>query len=139
MSGDMFAATLVARLRQAAQQAGVMHIQSWKSDDQVHGPDLPLAKATEMVLASMHAILKDTADHYDQAAKRLEKDMLQELNAGAGEEASQAKDTQKHLRLTRAAEVRVVRNARMLIEPPNLESFNAQSMEIEADVDEDST
>lgn len=133
-TGDMFAGTLVARLRQAATQADVLNKASWRSDDHVTGPELPLAKAAEKVLASMHSILKDTAEHYEAASRKWEKETKNELNVGAGEEAGQDKEMQKHLRLTRAAEVRVVRNARLLREPPNLQDFRAQAVELEGDV-----
>jgi pyridoxine kinase len=130
-TGDMFAATLVARLRQAAKKSGVLDKQSWRSDDNVAGPDLPLAKATEKVLASMHAILKDTAEYYNNAVKKMNDEGENELNEGAGEEANKKKETERHLRLTRAAEVRVVKNARLLLDPPDLEMFKAQAVEVE--------
>lgn len=122
-TGDMFAATLVARLRQAALKAAVLDKPSWRSDDSVSGTDLPLARAAEMVLASMHAILRDTAQHYDRAAKNLGDEFG---HRSADESTKEDKETQRHLRLTRAAEVRVVRNAKALLEPPDLGSFKAQ-------------
>lgn len=128
-TGDMFAALLVARLRQAVQNANVANKPSWQSPDDVAGPDLPLAKATEMVLASMHAVLKDTETHYQTVVKALEEET--KLNEGTGEEAEKEKEMQRHLRLTRAAEVRVVRNARALREPPNLGDFKAQVVVVE--------
>ncbi|EMC94950.1 hypothetical protein BAUCODRAFT_47812, partial [Baudoinia panamericana UAMH 10762] len=70
-TGDMFAALIVSRFRQAAQQAGVLNKASWRTPDDVAGPDLPLAKAAEKVLASMQAVLKDTAAHYEAASERL--------------------------------------------------------------------
>jgi pyridoxine kinase len=130
-TGDMFAATLVARLRQAARRANVLDKPSWRCEDDVSGPDLPLAKATEMVLASMHAILKDTAAHYDSVVQRLDAEKNDELNQGGGEEGQKAQEDERHLRITRAAEVRVVRNARLLIEPPDLDQFKAQRVELE--------
>lgn len=125
-TGDMFAALLVARLRQAVQTAGVADKPSWRSLDDVAGPDLPLAKATEKVLASMHAVLKDTERHYQTVAKRLENGT--ELNEGKGEEAEKEREMQRHLRLTRAAEVRVVRNVGILRDPPDLGNFKAQAV-----------
>lgn len=127
-TGDMFAASLVARLRQAAKKAGILGKPSWMTDDDVPSQDLPLAKAVEQVLASMHAVLKDTAEHYDAAVKKWD------------EGHSEGDETQRHLMLTKAAEVRVVRNANMLKDPPNLERFKAQAVEAEVDVDgEDDT
>ncbi len=127
-TGDMFAASLVARLREAAQQAGTLNKPSWRSEDNVQGPELPLAKATEKVLASMQAILKDTANHYNTVAKTME--ATERLNEGAGPEASKAEDVQRHLSLTRAAEVRVVQNAELLKTPPDLENFKAQAVDL---------
>ena len=127
-TGDMFAATLVARLRQAAKTADVIDKASWMSEDDVSAAELPLAKAVEKVLASMHAILKDTAEHYEAAVKKWDEGARHQ--EGTGEEDE---DTQRHLMLTRAAEVRVVRNAKVLIEPPNLEDFKAQAVMMESD------
>ena len=136
-TGDMFAAILVARLRQAAKEAGVLDKASWRSGDEVAGPDLPLAKAAEKVLASMHAILKDTAEHYEAASQKMEEDVENEVEVGAGEDAGEDKEIQKHLRLTRAAEVRVVRNAKPLREPPDLGNFKAEPIEIEPEPKDD--
>ncbi|KAK4550329.1 hypothetical protein LTR36_003296 [Oleoguttula mirabilis] len=132
-TGDMFASLMVSRLRQAAQEANLLDKASWRSPDDVAGPDLPLAKAAEKVLASMHAVLKDTAAHYDAATKRMQEEQSRELNAGTGEENSAEKDAIKHLRLTRAAEVRVVRNVKALREPPDLEDFRAQPVAVESE------
>ncbi|KAK4498890.1 hypothetical protein PRZ48_009400 [Zasmidium cellare] len=126
-TGDMFAALLVARLRQAVQTAGVSNKPSWQSPDDVAGPDLPLAKATEMVLASMHAVLKDTERHYQGVAEGMEGE--RELNEGKGEEAEREREMGRHLRLTRAAEVRVVRNVGALRSPPGLGRFRAEGVE----------
>lgn len=134
-TGDMLAATLVARLRQAAQQAGVMGKPNWRSDDEVAGPELPLAKATEKVLASMHAILKDTAKYYDSMVSKWDEET--KLQEGTGEEAEKSRETQRHLMLTRAAEVRVVRNSKALREPPDLQDFKAQAVEMEVEAEPD--
>lgn len=135
-TGDMFSASLVARLREAAEHAGLLHTEHWQSPDDVHATDLPLAKATEKVLASMHIILKDTAEHYEVAAEKYRDSMDNQLNLGQGEEADEAKEMERHLRLTRAAEVRVVRNAEVLRHPPDVGQFKAQAVE-EGDVKED--
>jgi len=131
-TGDMFAALLVARLRQAAKEAGVLNTASWQSDDDVSGPDLPLAKATEKVLASMHAVLQDTAEHYTRVARSIDEEG--ELNEGTGEEASKDREMKNHLRLTRAAEVRVVRNTKCLREPLRVHDFKAQPIVVDWDV-----
>ena len=127
-TGDMFAALLVARLREAAKAAGVLDKPSWKSEDLVKGHELPLAKATEKVLASMGAVLKDTARHYDQVVKSLKESGL---NEGKGEAGEEARAKESHLKLTRAAEVRVVRNARALRDPPDVELFKAEEVVVD--------
>lgn len=134
-TGDMFAALTVARLRQMAMQAGVLETASWKSGDEVGATDLPLAKATEMVLASMHAVLKDTAAKYEEEVEKLDQERRRSLNEGVGEEAGEDSERERHLRLTRAAEVRVVRNVRHLRNPPELESFRAVPVEVEVEDD----
>ena len=134
-TGDMFASLMVARLRQAAQDADLLGKASWRSPDDVEASDLPLAKAAEKVLASMHAALKDTAAHYEAAGKKLSVQQSSELNQGKGDEASEEKEAQRHLTLTRAAEVRVVRNVKALVSPPDLGNFKAQTVEIEASGD----
>lgn len=129
-TGDMFSAILVARLRQAAKEAGVIDQESWRSPDDVAGPDLPLAKAAERVLASMHVILKDTERYHEEVAKQWSDEKEKQLQEGAGKDASEQDEVDKHLRLTRAAEVRVVRNAKALREPSKLEDFKAQRVDI---------
>lgn len=129
-TGDMFAALTVSRLREAAHEAGLLETSSWRSSDDVAGPELPLAKAAEKVLASMQAVLKDTAEHYDVAAKKTQASLDAELNEGIGEEAESERATLQHLKLTRAAEVRVVRNMKALRDPGNLDNFKAQPVEL---------
>ncbi|KAK0353472.1 putative pyridoxal kinase [Friedmanniomyces endolithicus] len=136
-TGDMFASLMVARLRQAAQDAHLLDKPSWRSPDEVSAPDVPLARAAEKVLASMHAALKDTAEHYEAAAKKWTEEGQGERKSGKGDEASEEKDTQRHLALTRAAEVRVVRNMKALVSPPNLGSFKAQAVDAETHGDAD--
>lgn len=130
-TGDMFSAILVARLRQAAKEANVLNQESWQSPDDVSAHDLPLAKAAERVLASMHSILKDTEQHHNDVAQKLSEEKHNKLHVGSGKDASEQDDIEKHLRLTRAAEVRVVRNAKALREPPNLGDFKAQAVDIQ--------
>ncbi|KAF7193465.1 putative pyridoxal kinase C6F6.11c [Pseudocercospora fuligena] len=132
-TGDMFAALLVARLREAAKEAGVLQTASWKPEDSVPGPELPLAKAVSKVLASMHAVLKDTARHYEAVSKELGEAKV--LNDGVGEAAEKDREMERHLKLTRAAEVRVVRNTRALREPPELEKFRAEAVDVDVSGD----
>lgn len=119
-TGDMFAALMVSRFREAAGEAGVLGREHWMSDDGVQATELPLARAAEKVLASMHAVLRDTAEEYARVARGLE------VQAGVGED-------QRHLRLTRAAEVRVVRNVEWLRQPPDVGDFKAMPVVIGGD------
>ncbi|KAF2498854.1 pyridoxal/pyridoxine/pyridoxamine kinase, partial [Lophium mytilinum] len=108
-TGDMFAALTVARLREATVAANLQNTASWKSPDDVAAAHLPLAQATSKVLASMQAVLAKTA-----AACAVEMEAYDERveleGVGSGEEADQERKRKRGLRLSRAAEVRVVRN-----------------------------
>lgn len=132
-TGDMFASLMVARLREAARDAGALETKSWQSPDDVPAPELPLAKAAKKVLASMHAVLQDTAKHYDAAAKQIEGQQKHQSDKGQGEEAEEDKDAETHLRLTRAAEVRVVRNAKALRKPVGLDDLEIQAVDVRAE------
>ncbi|KAG9621778.1 hypothetical protein KCU69_g22454, partial [Aureobasidium melanogenum] len=57
----------------------------------------------------------------------------QEFNTGIGEEADKDNEREKHLRLTKAAEVRVVRNWKDLVYPPDIEAFKAHAVNVELD------
>lgn len=134
-TGDMFAALMVARLREACQDADLLSKHHWQSPDDVPATELPLAKAAAKVLASMHAVLAKTMDVRVKELAKLEEEQGRELNVGVGEEAGQDKDKEKHLRLTKAAEVRVVRNWRDLVEPQDLQNFQPQHVEVEIELD----
>ncbi|KAL8763100.1 MAG: hypothetical protein Q9184_000993 [Pyrenodesmia sp. 2 TL-2023] len=117
-TGDMFAALTVVRLRQAVFEKGLFGNRSWRSPDEVDALDLPLAKATEKVLSSMHTILGKT---------KLARDA--ELENMGGPQGALEKDSEKrlHLRKVKAAEVRLVRNLQDLIEPTV--NFRAQALD----------
>lgn len=105
-TGDMFAALMLVRLREAVYNTeGLMEIKSWVSGDEVEATELPLAKACEKVLASMHEVLSRTKVKRDQELEKY-KDMDWE-----GEEK------QKRLVESKAAEVRLVRNLDCLRHP----------------------
>jgi pyridoxine kinase len=106
----MFAALMVARLREAVTAAGdhVRTAPSWVSPDTVPATDLPLAHATVKVLASMHSVLERTLQ-----ARNAELVASAPPN-GAG---SHDEEKQERLRRTKAAEVRLVRNAQFLRDP----------------------
>ncbi|KAJ5902651.1 hypothetical protein N7495_003179 [Penicillium taxi] len=118
-TGDMFAALTVARLREAVANSDVdiSITQSWVSPDDVPATDLPLAKATLKVLSSMHSVLEKTM---------LARDAELSANSSVenGKLNADEQQKQEHLRRTKAAEIRLVRNVRFLREP--LEQFTAQ-------------
>ncbi|KAF4629142.1 hypothetical protein G7Y89_g9009 [Cudoniella acicularis] len=110
-TGDMFAALMLVRFREAVNNVeGLMAKDAWISDDDVVGTELPLARATEKVLASMQEVLAKTKEKRDE---ELEKHSQKQQGMGMGEE------DEKKMRLVRskAAEVRLVRNLGSLRTP----------------------
>lgn len=101
-TGDMFAALVVVRLREAVTEANLSNTKSWVSPDNVKAVDLPLAKAAKKVLGSMHTILLKTKDARDRELKGM---------GGPLGAMEMEKDSEKRLglRRTKAAEVKVVR------------------------------
>jgi len=87
------------------------------SGDDVEAVKLPLAKAVEKVLASMCAVLVKTKERRDRELARIEETVGKD---GEGEKTL-------HLRKTKAAEIQLVRNLRVLREP-NIEFF-AQALD----------
>ena len=106
----MFAALTVVRLREAVTEAKLNSTKSWVSPDDVKAVNLPLAKAAEKVLGSMHTILTKTKQARDK-----------ELDGMSGPLGimEKEKDSEKRtwLRKTKAAEVRIVRCLSDLREP----------------------
>lgn len=114
-TGDMFAALMVVRMRQAVSAAGALgQTESWLSPDDVDALDLPLARAAERVLASMHEVLAATCESMKAEVKRAEADI------GGGDEK------RMHLARSKAAELRLVRHLGSLREPTV--EFKAQRM-----------
>lgn len=110
-TGDMFAALMVARMREAVAREGgpaLTATASWLSGDEVPALELPLARAAERVLASMHEVLERTA-----GSMRAELGSVD--GAGAGADGPDAKS--RNLAVTRAAELRLVRNLDALRHP----------------------
>lgn len=114
-TGDMFAALMVVRLREAAIAAGLLDTASWMSGDGVSPTELPLAKAVEMVLASMGGVLEKTM-----------KVRNVEMSGFKAEDDVEGK--KRYLAQTKAAEVRVVRNVEMLRSP--VVKYRAQQVEL---------
>jgi pyridoxine kinase len=105
-TGDMFAALMLVRLREAVYNVeGLIDIKSWVSGDDVEAPELPLAKACEKVLASMHEVLSRTKVRRDQELEKYK---------GVDWEGEEKK---KRLVESKAAEVRLVRNLDCLRHP----------------------
>lgn len=116
-TGDMFAALMVVRMRQAVTATGTGSLgqtESWLSPDDVDALDLPLARAAERVLASMHEVLAATCESMKAEVKRAEADI------GGGDEK------RMHLARSKAAELRLVRHLGSLREPTV--EFKAQRM-----------
>ena len=105
-TGDMFAALMLVRLREAVHNIeGLMKTKSWVSEDEVEATELPLAKACEKVLASMHEVLSRT-----KVSRDAELEKYQGVD-WAGDEKK------KRLVESKAAEVRLVRNLDCLRHP----------------------
>ena len=134
----MFAALTVVRLREAvlASSKDLINTASWHSPDDVPANELPLAKATEKTLASMHAVLAKTAEARRQA---LEKEHIGHVSADSKGEIEEDPETQARLhRLqTRVSEVRVVRYVDDL-KHPKTESegikFEAEIVDIQPEI-----
>ncbi|KAL2022767.1 hypothetical protein VTK56DRAFT_4583 [Thermocarpiscus australiensis] len=111
-TGDMFAALMVVRMREAVHNGGgngLMQRESWLSDDSVDALDLPLARAAEKVLASMHEVLTQTAETMEKTMKKARAEMAADATAqvdGIGPGA----EKKLHLLQSKAAELRLVRH-----------------------------
>ncbi|KAI9753647.1 MAG: putative endonuclease lcl3 [Chaenotheca gracillima] len=122
-TGDMFAALIIARFREAianTDDGDLLATKSWVSPDDVEPAELPLAKATEKALASMQAVLDKTKVARDQELESLGGDL------GVLDKESSS-EKRLHLRRTKAAEVRLVANVAELKEPDV--RFFAESLE----------
>ncbi len=124
-TGDMFSALMVVRMREAAIRANLTSIKSWVSPDDVKAAELPLAKAAEKVLGSMHIILMKTMESRDKE--------LEGMGGPLGA-MEKEKDSEKRigLRRTKAAEVKVTRCLEDLRNPSldwRAEALNTDSLE----------
>lgn len=115
-TGDMFAALTLVRMREAVYNSGhgqgkelpLMQREAWLSDDSVGAVDLPLAKAAEKVLASMHEVLTKTAGTMESTVEKRRAEVA--AGAGAAETEAQAEVKTLHLLQSKAAELRLVRH-----------------------------
>lgn len=106
----MFAALMLVRLREAVyEQEGLVEKTAWVSEDEVAATDLPLARAAEKALASMHGVLTNTKEKRDEEVERYHKRV-----GGLGQEEDKKRI---HLMQSKAAEVRLVRNLDSLKNP----------------------
>ncbi|KAL9090112.1 MAG: hypothetical protein Q9159_002177 [Coniocarpon cinnabarinum] len=113
-TGDMFAALMAVRLREAALSRGLVgNGASWSPGNDITATELPLAKATEKVLASIYAVLAKTA-------KRRDTELVVPSKVSSDEENE---EKAQHLRTTKASEVRVVQHVEELRNPP-INGFN---------------
>lgn len=154
-TGDMFAALIACRLREAtinftfnpkdapSETNSTPHLlstRSWMPPDAVPATETPLAKATEKVLRSMHAVLVKTAEARSESLSygnrgnvgrtKLGLDDLTDEEAGLNDEEKK----QRHLRRTKASEVRVVKYVDEMRNPPETGGvqFLARPVEIAA-------
>lgn len=125
----MFASLMVVRLREAIAESdpALLGKRAWQSPDDVPAEELPLARATEKVLASMNTVLEKT---YQAREEELAEETL--VDGGSSQD-----DRRTHLRRVRASEVRVVQCVDDL-RHPNLGQSGFQAVALEADVDKDS-
>jgi pyridoxine kinase len=131
----MFAALMVVRMREAVHNHGsggqglrdgdgngdvgkvveLSEREAWLSDDGVDALDLPLAKAAEKVLASMHEVLSKTAESMEGTMKKARAGVaageaeVDGVGAEVGAEA-EAEKKKGHLLKSKAAELRLVRH-----------------------------
>ncbi|KAK3954880.1 proliferating cell nuclear antigen [Pseudoneurospora amorphoporcata] len=106
-TGDMFSALMLVRMREAVYNTpgDLTERESWLSDDSVDALDLPLAKAAEKVLGSMHEVLTKTAEGMKGRVERVR---------GFVEEEEEKR---LHLMKSKAAELRLVRHLDSLRHP----------------------
>ena len=106
-TGDMFASLMLVRFREAVlETTGLLNRAFWISEDEVEATDLPLARAAERVLASMHEVLARTKQTRDEVLEKYD-DMPRSVE-----------DKKKRpLVACKAAEVGIIRNRRCLENP----------------------
>lgn len=111
-TGDMFAALMVVRMREAVYGAGnaLMQTASWLSDDSVDALDLPLARAAEKVLASMHEVLTKTAETMGRTMEKARAEMAAGVDGVGTAEAEEAEKKRLRLLKSKAAELKLVRH-----------------------------
>jgi pyridoxine kinase len=114
-TGDMFAALLTGFLRAQAARAGVLARRAWLSDDAVRPADLPLARAAELAVAAVQAVLRRTVRRYHECEARLQ-------------DAPLVSDVQRKVRLMDALELKVVGAVEEFVYPKGVEQFRASEV-----------
>ncbi|PQE20802.1 MFS monosaccharide transporter protein [Rutstroemia sp. NJR-2017a BBW] len=118
-TGDMFAALMLVRLKEAVCNVeGLLEKDAWVSDDGVEATELPLARAAEKVLASMHEVLTRTKIARDEEIQK-----WKSIPKGRGKEEDEKREG---LVKSKAAEVRLVRNVEFLKNP--VVKFKAETL-----------
>ncbi|PNY28166.1 pyridoxal kinase [Tolypocladium capitatum] len=108
-TGDMFGALITMRMREAVEKVpGLSRRPNWLSDDNTPALELPLAKALEKVLASMHQVLSRTRDGMAAVVERTSAAMTEE---------DKGDEKKAHFVKTKAAELQLVRNLDCLRTP----------------------
>ncbi|POR36370.1 Putative pyridoxal kinase C6F6.11c [Tolypocladium paradoxum] len=101
-TGDMFGALTTMRMREAVEKVpGLSQRPNWLSDDNTPVLELPLAKAIEKVLASMHEVLSKTRDGMAAVVEHTRATMTDD---------DKSDETKAHFVKTKAAELQLVRN-----------------------------
>ncbi|KAI1006595.1 hypothetical protein K3495_g1628 [Podosphaera aphanis] len=113
-TGDTLAALLLVRLREAVHNiSGLDETEQWRSPDEVLSTELPLARAAEKALGSVHEILLATKENRDCEITNFRK-IVDEEKRTVTEEQLRTKIRSANCN---AAELRLVRNISSLINP----------------------
>lgn len=119
-TGDMFGALITMRMREAVDAVpGLAAAPSWRSPDAVAAPALPLARATEKVLASMHEVLSRTRDAMPAVVARARAAVDRRADDDGDDDGAREACVK-----TRAAELQLVGNLDCLRNPATV--FEAQ-------------
>jgi pyridoxine kinase len=123
-TGDMFAALILVRLREAVSKTpGLGQTGAWLSPDDVNATELPLAIATEKASASMQEVLIRTKKSRDEELEAFQSKV-------GGRYPGLHDDKMSHRIITKASEVRLVRNMECLRNPQM--EFRAEEVDFES-------
>lgn len=123
-TGDMFAALILVRLREAVSKTpGLGQTAAWLSPDDVASVELPLAIATEKAAASMQEVLIKTKKSRDEELEAFQSKV-------GGRYPGLHDDKKSHRIITKASEVRLVRNMECLRHPQM--EFRAEKVDFES-------